>query len=390
MEDGTSNNGTTAKEAWMLSEQDVMLLLQGRSSPQARADVATKVAATFSKQHLTQSEIQLAQDIIRAMVNDIAVEVRQALSENLKESDKLPREVAIRLANDVESVALPVLEYSTVLTDDDLVQIIAKASDAKHEAIARRETVPEKVADALVDHAGEKAISTLVSNKGASLSDQSITKVVDKFATSEGVQKGLVTRERLPVNVAERLVVLVADSLKDHLVAHHDLGTQTVTDIVLQSREKAIVTLVARGAESQDIEKLVAQMHQNGRLTPSLVLRALCMGDVTFFEAALAVMTNVPLVNARLLIHDAGRLGLKSIYEKSGMPLKFLPAVRVAMDVLKETEMDGGDHDRERFRSRVIERILTQYEDLGEDDLNYLLSKIGDMARPAPLAAASA
>lgn len=371
----------------MLSEQDVMLLLQGRSSPQARAEVATKVAATFSKQDLTQAEIQLAQDIIRAMVNDIATEVRQALSENLKESDKLPREVAIRLANDVESVALPVLEYSTVLTDEDLVQIISKASDAKHEAIARRAEVHELVADALIEKAGEKAIAVLVSNAGAEISDSGMTKVVDKFPTSESVQQGLVTRERLPVAVAERLVVLVADSLRDHLVAHHSLGAETVADIVLQTREKAIVTLVARGAESHDVEKLVAQMHQNGRLTPSLVLRALCMGDVTFFEAAMAVMTNVPIVNARLLIHDAGRLGLKSIYEKSGLPLKFLPAIRVAMDVLKETEMDGGEHDRERFRSRVIERILTQYEDLGEEDLNYLLSKIGDMTRSGDTAA---
>lgn len=374
----------------MLSEQDVMLLLQGRASPQARAEVATKVAATFSKQDLTQAEIQLAQDIIRAMVNDIATEVRQALSENLKESDKLPREVAMRLANDVESVALPVLEYSTVLTNDDLVQIISKASDAKHEAIARREIVPEVVSTALVEHAGEKAIATLVGNQGAAISDTSMNRVVDKFPNSEMVQEKLVTRERLPVAVAERLVVLVADSLRDHLVTHHDLGTQAVADIVLQTREKAIVSLVARGAESHDVEKLVVQMHQNGRLTPSLVLRALCMGDITFFEASMAVMTGVPIVNARLLIHDAGRLGLKSIYEKSGMPLRFLPAIRVAMDVLKETEMDGGEHDRERFRSRVIERILTQYEDLGDDDLDYLLSKIGDMRSVSQKTAATA
>jgi uncharacterized protein (DUF2336 family) len=316
--------------------------------------------------------------------------VRQALSENLKESDKLPREMAMRLANDVESVALPVLEYSTVLTNDDLVQIISKASDAKHEAIARREIVPEVVSTALVEHAGEKAIATLVGNQGAAISDTSMNRVVDKFPNSEMVQEKLVTRERLPVAVAERLVVLVADSLRDHLVTHHDLGTQAVADIVLQTREKAIVSLVARGAESHDVEKLVVQMHQNGRLTPSLVLRALCMGDITFFEASMAVMTGVPIVNARLLIHDAGRLGLKSIYEKSGMPLRFLPAIRVAMDVLKETEMDGGEHDRERFRSRVIERILTQYEDLGDDDLDYLLSKIGDMRSVSQKTAATA
>src|SRR5262249_18550869 len=154
----------------------------------------------------------------------------------------------------------------------------------------------------------------------------------------------------------------VADSLREHLVAHHELPESTATDVVLQSRERAIVQLVAKGAEGpQDVEKLVLQMHLNNRLTPSLILRALCLGDITFFEAAMAVTPGIPLVKARLLIHDAGRLGLKSIYEKSGMPLRFLPAVRVAMDVLKETEF-GEDDSREIFRNRVIERILTQYE----------------------------
>jgi hypothetical protein len=45
--------------------------------------------------------------------------------------------------------------------------------------------------------------------------------------------------------------------------------------------------------------------------------------------------------------------------------------------------MDGGDHDRERFRARVIERILTQYEDLGPDDVDYLLDKLTSSLHPA-------
>lgn len=369
----------------MLSEQDVMLLLHDRSSPQARAEVATKVAATFARESLSLSEIQLAQDIIRAMVKDVAVEVRQALSENLKSSPELPREVAMKLAQDVEVVALPVLEYSKVLTTEDLVQVInsvaGHSASAKHSAIARREEVPMEVADALVDKAGEEAIATLVANKGADLTPQSLQKVVTKFPESPKVHTGLVHRDKLPITIAEQLVTLVADSLRDHLVASHEMRPEMATDVVMQTRERAIVTLVARGAEGHDVEKLVTQMFHKQRLTPNLILRALCLGDVTFFEAAMAVMTGIPLVNARLLIHDAGRLGLKSIYEKSGMPLRYLPVVRVAMDIVKETEMDGGEYDRERFRNKVIERILTQLEDLGEEDLDYLLSKIVDTPR---------
>ena len=92
-------------------------------------------------------------------------------------------------------------------------------------------------------------------------------------------------------------------------------------DLILQSRERSIINLSSSSSE-QDVEKLVVQMHANKRLTPSLVLRALCMGDMAFFEASIAVMANVPLANARILLHDAGNLGVKSLYAKTGLPAR--------------------------------------------------------------------
>ena len=100
---------------------------------------------------------------------------------------------------------------------------------------------------------------------------------------------------------------------------------------------------------------------------------------MAFFEMAMAVMAKVPVANARILIHDAGPNGLASLYERAGMPPRLLPAVRVAVDVVRGTEFDGGERDRERYRSRVITRILTQFEDLPQEDLDYLLDKLGDV-----------
>jgi uncharacterized protein (DUF2336 family) len=103
------------------------------------------------------------------------------------------------------------------------------------------------------------------------------------------------------------------------------------------------------------------------------------MGEVTFFESALAIMANVPLLNARILIHDAGQLGMKTLYDKASMPAGLLPIVRSALDIVHETELDGGEGDVERYRARVIERVLTRFDDIGADDANYLLAKLGDI-----------
>jgi len=362
-----------------LTKEDVTRLLSD-PSPTTRADLAAKLGRQFDGD-LTEGERRLAEDIIRHMARDAVVRVRQSLAENLKANPNLPRDVALTLAKDVEAVAIPILSVSQVLNDDDLMEVVRTGTDAKHTAIAQRPTVGARVADALIERGSEGAVAALVANEGAQIGEKGLSRVIDRFGASQAVQEPLVRRARLPVTVAERLVAVVSEKLQQYLVAHHDLSPQVAADAILQSRERATVTLFSGESDEGALERLVAQLSRNNRLTPSLIVRALCMGDIGFFETALAHLAGVPLTNARLLIHDAGRLGLKSVYDRAKLPPALLPACRIAIDVLKETPYDGEEHDRERHRRRMIERILTQYEDLAADDLEYLLAKLGDMMR---------
>lgn len=365
-----------------LTADDVKKLMADKSG-EARAETAAKIAGDFGEGGLSESERKLAEDIFRVMVRDAEVRVREALAQNLKENANVPHDVALSLAKDVDSVALPVLQFSEVLSDEDLIDLVRTSGDtAKQVAIAQRATVSEEVSDALVETKNEDVVSSLVSNEGADISEGSLQKVVDDLGESEAVQAAMVTRPKLPVTVTERLVTMVSEHLKDQLVANQELPSDMATDLILQSRERATVTLSTESDEN-DVEVLVKQLHEHERLTPSIVVRALCMGDMRFFEAALARLTGLPVINVRQLVHDSGPLGLKALFEKSGLPETHWPAVRAAVDVAKETDYDGLENDRERYSRRMIERILTQYGDLGvefeADDLEYLLTKMGDL-----------
>ncbi len=362
-----------------LSKEDVVRLLSNPSSA-VRADLAAKVAGQFTEETLSANERKLAEEIIRIMAHDTVEQVRQLLAENLKTSTSLPHDVALTLARDVEAVAIPILSVSQVLTDTDLVEIIRSGQAGKHTAIAGRPTVSSQVAEAIIENASETAVAALVSNEGAELGEQNLDRIIDRFGDSEAVQAPLVQRSKLPITIAERLVAVVSETLQNYLVTHHELSAKTAADLILESRERATVTLLNGQNDEVALERLVVQLSRAGRLTPSILVRALCMGDITFFEAALAHLAGIRLTNARLLIHDAGGLGFKSIYDKAKMPAALLPACRIALDVLGETLYDGEEHDLERRRRRLIERILTQYEGLAPDDLDYLIKKFGDLA----------
>src|ERR1700735_584631 len=135
-----------------LSQSDVARLL-AEPSPHVRAEVATKLEAEIDSPRLTEAELKLAQDIVGVMAKDVEATVRKALSQSLRSALRLPHDVALRLANDIEAVAMPVLAYSPVLTDQDLVEIVKQGSPAKQDAIAGRPNVSEKVSDVLIAEA---------------------------------------------------------------------------------------------------------------------------------------------------------------------------------------------------------------------------------------------
>lgn len=364
-----------------LTQEDVAKLLSD-PSPDTRAETAAKIADGFNAGALSDAERQLAEEIFHVMVKDAEVRVREALAQNLKESPDIPHNVAVALAQDVEQVALPVLQFSDVLTDDDLIAIISSQSSEKQVAIAKRSTVSEKVSDALVETGNEDAVTTLVSNEGAEISERSLLKVVDNLGDREDVQDAMVHRGKLSVTVSERLVTVVSEKFAADLIGRKDLPDNVVTDLILQTRERAVISL-STDSEEGDVECLVKQLHENGRLTPSIILRGLCMGDMTFFVAGMAELAGVALLNAHQLIYDSGSLGLRTLCRKAGIPLPQLIAVRAAIDVSREMEYDGRENDRERYSRRMIERIMTQYDDLGvefeSDDLNYLLTKMSQL-----------
>lgn len=364
-----------------LSEADVQRLITNRSG-EARAETAAKVADAFGSGALTPQERQIAEQIFRLMVKDAEVIVRQSLSVHLKSSGDLPHDLAVTLAKDVEEVSLPFLESSTVLTDADLIEIVRSAGAAKQTAVAKRAHVSGEVASALIDHGRTgDVVATLAGNTGAELNEKQINQILDKHGDNAKVTNSLVARPQLSLAVSERLVSLVSQSMQDYLVSQHFLSEELAADLVLQARERATISLLPPGAKSTDVIDFVEQLKSGNRLTPTLVLRALCTGDVAFFEAAMAVLSGIPIVNARTLIHDSGELGLKSIYDRTRLPADLFPIMRAAFDAARELDYDGGDRDRQRFASKVIERVLTKVEqNLDQANVDYLLKRLQQLA----------
>jgi len=364
--------------------QDDVAKLMADPSAEVRAETTAKIASQFVVEALSPAERQIAEDIFRKLVKDVEVRVRESLAAHLKNSPDLPHDVAMALACDVDSVSLPMLKFSEVLTDEDLVVIVRDQGGAKQVAIAQRSSVSSRVADALIDTGNEKAVARLVANEGAKLTEQALGRVIDEYQESEAVSDSLSRRPSMPAAISAQLVEALSGRLQDFLLQKHDVSPDVASNLILQARERATMSLVDYGSTDTELENLVEQLARKDRLTASLLLRALCMGDMGFFERALARLADLPLQNTRILIHDHGGLGLESVYMKADLPKRLFPAFLAGIELSDETDYDGRQNDRSRFIERMLERVLTQFEDpqtrMTQEDIDYLLGKLEQVA----------
>jgi uncharacterized protein (DUF2336 family) len=313
-------------------------------------------------------------------VKDTEISVREALATALKHNPNVPRDIILSLTHDADTVALPILESSDVLNDDDLTALIQSAKHSQRPiAIAKRKYVSEVISAALVETHNATAIAALVKNSGAQISTETYQGILREHHKNSDIVTAMAKRPNLPVTVVEKIITLVSDSLADSLRTQYRLSPVTVAIETEKTREMATLKLVDGQVGHQDIEKLVEQLQAFGRLTPSIILTSLCQGNLYFFETSLARLSNIPVRNAQLLIHDKGGLGFKALYGRAGLPDKFMAACKLLLETVAEMQRGGQARDA----NVLVQKLIAKSTGKQVDNLSYIIALIRQNAQTA-------
>lgn len=230
------------------------LVLVDDQDDTVRADLAERIVRLAPG--LTSDERdrarQTAYRVLERLVRDQLPRVRQIISEALKDVADAPPEIINRLARDVEeAVSTPVLEFSPVLRDEDLLDIIGEnPSSAALSAISRRNRVGADVSDAIAATDDAAAIAILLANPSAQIREETLDALITRSEVRPEWQEPLVRRPDLSGDAATRLARFVADRLIEVLVERQDLGAETLAEV------KRVVHQRLSGASSVAVSRL--------------------------------------------------------------------------------------------------------------------------------------
>jgi uncharacterized protein (DUF2336 family) len=147
----------------------------------------------------------------------VEVEARAHVAKILAPLQRAPGTVVVKLANDDIEVARPLLEFSSVLSDDDLIDIIEKQSEAHREAIAGRSSVTERVSEAVVEHGDSSTVIRLVRNANAEIGRTTLEKLVARASQDEAIAEDLRNRAEIDWKSLRGEIDSVADKVLETL-----------------------------------------------------------------------------------------------------------------------------------------------------------------------------
>lgn len=319
------------------------LILARDADEAVRAELAAKIAKlTALEGRGAQEKAQrVVEETLELLARDQATRVRQILAEALKSVAGAPPQVIQRLARDAEDVvACPVLEFSPLLSEEDLLEIIASAGlSSRLCAISRRRNLGEAISDAIVQRNDREAVSELLANGSAQIREETLDSLIAASVKETAWQPALVARPVLPAGAVRKLAGFVAESLLQKLQSRSDLDPRTakaVAEVVrkrIEEGSREVPAAAKPAAPGSHPAEEVARLKKVGRLNGEAVGDAVLAGQRDFVRHALATMAGVGLDYVDRVMQGHSAKGITALAWKAGC------SMRVALQL--QTNMGG-------------------------------------------------
>jgi uncharacterized protein (DUF2336 family) len=257
---------------------------------EVRAELARKIARLLPglTQEASEEVRQLTLETLQCLADDELPRIRAILAEGIKSLSCVPHALVRSLAHDVECVSAPILEYSPLLSDADLIDIITTVG-AHYAllAIAKRRPLAAAVSDLIVAAHDVPAVAALLYNADARIRRKTLEKIAEQAQSVDAWQGPLVLRAGLSQRAIRRIAGFAGAALIERLAQRHDLEERT---------QSYLSSVLKKQLNSAPVEPppLVEELAGDGRIDDAYVLSLAYRGNRAGVVAALSAAGKLP------------------------------------------------------------------------------------------------
>lgn len=302
----------------MLTAHDFVQLQKNRL-PDTRAAVAEKVGAHIDATDGEGNEYKIACEIAFYLQKDKEDIVRISLAKGLKDSEKAPTQLIFLLAMDEhDEVAIPILRESPRLQDDDIIQLLPRIkAPMRLCAVAERKFISVTVSSMLAERNVEEVAVRLLSNDSAVIDDEVILQIAHRYARSQDVLGQMMKRMPLPAMAVNHMVKMQQSSGQEN---RKPSEIKSFTSLEKDKLKSDVLSLMFLGQDPDEksCQHMIKQLESENKITATLMLLAMCLGQRRFFISYMAQNTYLPVSRVEELA-NVGEAEFSMLMNKSGI-----------------------------------------------------------------------
>jgi hypothetical protein len=344
------------------------LLLADDGDLAVRMELATKISHFGRLVGVTEDQaraMNIMDEVMVRLAGDSEVRIRAIIANVLRDADDIDPKVILRLAHDRQiAVAAPVLQYSPLLSDDDLLELIATAPpEGVLAAIARRADADARVTAAIIATSNPPAITHLLKNANINLQEETLDVLIDGASTEQSWQEPLVLRHELSEAALDRVVEMAAPHVLDRILSRQNLPSQTASAVTKAIEESLRQRPGERSGEGKSgsgfvigpavdsdfrpaLDKMKA-MQVAGKLDEMAMIVSLLTDHTEDLVAGLSVLANVGVRTVLEIARAQSARAICSLAWAAGLSAAFAVDLQMNFggipsdEVLKPTADDG-------------------------------------------------
>ncbi|MDG1438116.1 MAG: DUF2336 domain-containing protein, partial [Emcibacteraceae bacterium] len=282
-------------------------ILAADENEEVKHELARKITRLFPD-ITTEGKTEICEkalEMIEILANDQLPTVRKILAEELKSSNSIPKHIALKLAKDeVPAICAPILEYSPLLSDTDLKEIIAATTlSGALEAIAKRNVLSSDVCEAIAQTLEIPAVTSLLANKNSQIRKDALDSIINEAQNQNITEwhEPLAKRPNLSMRAMKRIATFVASSLVDIIITDNHLDKDQGEELLIQVRERISKENPDSG-DQRTLAEQAADLFSRGVIDDEFIQNAIKNKQRELVIQSLILMSNIPDKSVRSTI----------------------------------------------------------------------------------------
>lgn len=345
----------------------------------ARTKLAMQLAALLTAEGTSKADCAQVVPVILKLSVDPVKEVRRALVDGLVPVANLHADILFSIIADDDDVALPFLAATPALNPWHMMAVLRVGDVARQQTVVLRYDLSKEALAYAVKSAPLEVCLRLFENGALHFDDRVYHTLYTRFGQVPEMSELLLGRPNLPLDIRILQAKRASNRMQQLMAERGWMADNDANELVADAEETAILRILVE-ASNEELARAIPFLVSKKMLTPSMILRAAAIGEMKMVQWSLAHLSGVGLARAHELMIGRGFMGLKSLHSKSGLPQSCYGLLMAACDVMKDAKEEGLPLDPESFGRRLIEALMTRYENMQSAERSKNLEFIGRFA----------